>query len=221
MSLNATAARRLGAAPALLGLLLLGACGTRHIQVDNLALDGQPKPAAWNGTIAIASDPAGARCTVTRNGAEVARVAATPGNVQLARGNSPAQVACSAPGRMDTTVTLRPLRDFGLHHHQPTGPVGAMNHREDIASGRVRRFDDVTVAMPPASFASAAERDAWFAQRAQAVRAGWATPIARATRSQDAMIDTSATLRGYEAEDLAALDRQRAAAVIAPAARRR
>jgi len=221
MTFNATAARRLGTMPALFGLLLLGACGTRHVEVDNRALDGQAKPAAWNGTITVASDPTGARCTVTRDGAEVARIAATPGNVRLARGNSPAQVACSAPGRMDTTVTLRPLRDFGLHHHQPTGPVGAVNHREDIASGRVRRFEDVAVALPPASFASAAERDAWFAQRAQSVRAGWATPIARATRSPDATIDTAATLRGYEAEDLAALDRQRAAAVIAAPARRR
>lgn len=221
MKPHAIAMRRFAAAPALLGLLLLGACGTRHIEVDNRALDGQPKPAAWNGTITVSSDPAGARCIVTRDGTEVARIAATPGNVQLARGNSPAQVTCSAPGRMDTTVTLRPLRDFGLHHHQPTGPFGAINHREDIATGRVRRFENVTVALPPASFASAAERDAWFAQRAQAIRAGWAEPIARATRSQEAMIDSAATLRGYEAEDLAALDRQRAAAVVAPPARRR
>ena len=54
-----------------------------------------------------------------------------------------------------------------------------------------------------------------------AIRAGWAEPIARATRSQEAMIDSAATLRGYEAEDLAALDRQRAAAVVAAPARRR
>ena len=42
MTPHATAMRRFAAAPALFGLLLLGACGTRHIEVDNRALDGQP-----------------------------------------------------------------------------------------------------------------------------------------------------------------------------------
>jgi hypothetical protein len=222
MSSMFPARRRLTvAAPALLGALVLAGCGTAHIQADTRALDGAARPAAWNGSIALASDPAGARCTVTRDGAQVAQVAATPGNVTLARGNSPAQVTCAAPGRMDTTVTLRPLRDFAVQHHQPSGPIGAVNNREDIQSGRVRRFYDATVAMPPASFASAAERDAWFAGRAQAIRAGWAPHIARAERANAATIDTAATLRGYEAEDLAALDRQRAASVVAAVRRGR
>ena len=221
MSSLISARRRLAVAPAVLGLVLLTGCGTMHIQVDSRALDGEAKPAAWNGSITVASDPAGARCTVSRDGQQVAQVAATPGNVQLARGNSPAEVACSAPGRMDTTVTLRPLRDFGVHHHQPSGPLGAMNGREDIRTGRVRRFYDVTVALPPASFASAAERDSWFAARAQAVRAYWAPHIARAQRSDLATIDTADTLRGYESADLAALDRQKAAATIAAPRRAR
>lgn len=207
--------------PAMLGLLLLAGCGTMSAQQDGRALEGAAKPPAWNGTITLASNPAGARCTVTRDNAQVAQIAATPGNVQLARGNAPAVVTCAAPGHLETAVTLRPLRDWGLHHHQPSGPAGAVNHREDLRSGRTRRFYDVTVDLPPASFASAAERDAWFAARAQAVRAGWAVHIARAERSSQAAMDTADTLRGYMNEDLAALERQKAATVVAAARRGR
>lgn len=206
--------RKLAAMPALLGLLLLTGCGTYHIRADREALDGQQRPEAWNGTIAVSSNPAGARCTVTRDGTEVATIAATPGNVQLARGNSPAVVSCAAPGRMDTTATLRPLRDFGLHHHQATGPAGTINRRIDIETGRHRRFYDHTVALPPASFASVGERDAWFAAEAEKVRTYWALHIGRAQRNELATTDSPDTLRGFMNEDLAALDRQKAAAAI-------
>ncbi|WP_137127466.1 hypothetical protein [Roseomonas sp. HF4] len=222
MAFNILAQARIpSAAPALVGLLLLAGCGTAHIQFDNRALDGAQRPEAWNGTIVVASEPAGARCVVTREGAQVAEIAATPANVTLARGNSPAEVRCAAPGRLETTATLRPLRDFGVQHHQPTGPVGAVNHRIDRETGRVRRFYDVTVALPPASFSSAEARDAWFAGRAQTVRADWALHIGRAERSSEATIDTAETLRGYLAADLAALDRQKAAATVATSRRGR
>lgn len=208
--------------PAVLGLLLLlGACGQMSARVDSEALGGQPRPQPWNGTITIASDPSGAACTVERDGSVVARIASTPGQVQLARGNSPAIVRCTAPGRVDTAVTLRPLRDFGVHHHQPTGPRGAVEHQRDLETGRVRRFFDVTVALPPASFPTAAARDAWFAERAAAIRAYWAPHIAAAERSSAATIDTPQTLRGYMEQDLAALENLKAATRVGAAPRRR
>lgn len=211
--------RKLAGAPALLGLLLLAGCGTYHIRADGEALDGQQKPEAWNGTITVSSSPSGARCSVTRDGAQAATVV-TPGNVQLARGNSPAVVSCAAAGRMDTSVTLRPLRDFGVHHHQATGPAGAVNRRTDIETGRHRRFYDTTVSLPPAVFASAGERDAWFAAESEKVRAYWAVHIARAQRNALATTDSADTLRGFMNEDLAALDRQRSVAVVGAPARR-
>jgi hypothetical protein len=207
--------------PAVFGLLLLAGCGTYHIRADSEALDGGQRPEAWNGTITVASSPAGARCTVTRDGAEVASIAATPANLQLARGNSPVTVSCAAPGRMDTTATLRPHRDFGVHHHQATGPVGAVERRRDIETGRHRRFYDHTVAMPPASFASAGERDAWFSAEAQKIRAYWAPHIARAGRNALATTDSAETLTGYMNSDLAALDSQRAVSVVGPVRRGR
>jgi hypothetical protein len=208
------------AAPAFVALLALAGCGNYHVRADAAALAGEAAPPAWNGSITVASQPSGASCIATRDGAQVAQVT-TPAQVRLERGNSPVELRCTAAGHLDTVVTLRPLRDFGLHHHQATGPVGSQRHAEDIRTGRVRRFSDVTVALPPASFATAGERDAWFAARAQAIRAAWAVPIGRAERSRDAMIDSPDTLRGYMNADLAALDQQKAATTVGRAARRR
>jgi len=208
------------AIPAFAALLALSGCGTYHIQADHAALGSESAPPAWNGTVTVSSDPTGASCTVTRDGTQIAQLTA-PAQLRLDRGNSPAALSCTAAGHVATNVTMHPLRDFGVQHHQATGPIGAMNMAEDIRSGRVRRFYDVTVVLPPASFATAAERDSWFAARAQAIRTAWAVPIGRAERSQDAMIDSAETLRGYMNADLAALEQQKAATTISRPARRR
>lgn len=227
MTIASSPRHRAGLAiPAFAALLALSGCGSYHLRADGAALGGEQAPPAWNGTVTVSSDPTGASCTMTRDGAEVPQITAptqitTPAQLHLARGNSPAQLRCTAAGRVATTVTMRPLRDFGVHHHQATGPVGAANMAEDIRTGRVRRFYDVTVVLPPASFATAAERDAWFTARAQAIRTAWGVQIGRAERSQDAMIDSAETLRGYMNGDLAALEQQKAATTVARPARRR
>lgn len=208
------------ALPAFAALFALSGCGSYHLRADSEALGGAQAPAAWNGSITVASTPVGATCTVTRDGAAVAQITA-PAQVSLARGNTPAEIRCAAPRQVATTMTLRPMRDFGVKLNQATGPVGTRLHAEDVSTGRVRRFSDVTVALPPASFATAAERDAWFAARAAAIRADWTVLISRAERSQDAMIDSPATLRGYMNADLTALEQQKAATTVLRAARRR
>jgi hypothetical protein len=240
--------RRAAAMPAFLGLLALGGCAYWSDTADPAALGDAARPAPWtapaqdsspetarpwlgptqsgrccgagSGVITVASEPPGARCTVTRDGNRVAEIV-TPAQVTLVRGNSPATLSCSAPGRLTTTATLYPLRDFAVWHHQPRGDRGTAEHRRDIETGRVRRFFDTTVHLPPARFASAAERDAWFAARAEAIRAAWAEPIARARRSAGAryngMIDSPETLTRYMQNDLAALDALRAQAQVGPA----
>ncbi|MCX7685145.1 MAG: hypothetical protein N2Z67_07730 [Acetobacteraceae bacterium] len=240
---------RAAALPMLFGLLALGACGGQGSSIaDSAVLASAPRPPMWGGAavdrspeelrpwlgptqsgqccgpgtgvITVASVPPGATCTVSRDGQRVAELT-TPARVELLRGNSPATVSCTAPGHLPTTVTLRPLRDLGVHHHQPIPGRGAQEHRRDIETGRVRRFFDVTVHLPPARFASAAERDAWFSARAAEIRAYWAEPIARAERAAAAryngMIDSPETLRGYMQADLAALEAQRAATQAGPA----
>lgn len=219
-----TTARRAGpAATALLGLVALAGCASSA--ADSTALNGEPRPAPYAGRITVASEPAGARCVLT-NTADNARVAeiTTPAQVPLARSTAIIEARCSAPGRMDTTLAIRPVRDFApdIHHPQPIG-TGAVQNAIAVRTGSTRRYDDVTVHLPPQPFASAAARDAWFADRAEAIRREAAPGIARAQRSPAATIDTAEVLQGYLQQDLAALERQKAAATLEtqPAARRR
>lgn len=207
--------RRALPATALLASLALAGCGTTLS--DSSALDGQARPPAYPGSITLSSEPAGARCVLvnTANQNRIGEVT-TPAQVTLPRSTAIIEARCSSPGRMDTTVALRPARDFAdnIHHPQPTGPTAVFQVAEAVSSGRTRRYFDTTVHLPPAPFASEAARDAWFAERAEATRQAAAPNIARAERAPNATIDTSETLRRYLAEDLARLDRQKAEATI-------
>lgn len=203
------------AAGALLGLLALAGCGSALS--DSSALGGEPRPAAYPGRITLASDPAGARCilTNTTDGSRIGEVT-TPAQVPLPRGTAIIDAACSAPGRMETTIALRPVRDFaeGIHHPQPVG-TGAIQNAAVVRSGSTRRYNDTTVMLPPQPFPSAEARDAWFTDRANAIRAAAAPNITRAQRASNATIDTPQVLQGYLAADLAALERQKAVAMVA------
>lgn len=209
--------RPLTASGALLGLLALAGCGSAAS--DTSALDGEPRPASYPGRITLNSDPAGARCVLTNtsDGSRLAEVT-TPAQVALPRSTAIIEAACTAPGRAETTMALRPVRDFaeGIHHPQPIG-TGIAQNAVAVRTGSTRRYNDATVVLPPQPFASAEARDAWFADRAAAIRAAAAPGIARAQRAPSATIDTPEVLQGYLAADLAALDRQKAAAVIAAA----
>ena len=201
----------------LLAPLALAGCGSA--MSDSTALGNDPRPSAYPGSIALTSDPVGARCVLT-NMATNAQVAAviTPATVPLARGTAAIEATCSAAGSMDTTVVIRPVRDFAsnIHHPQPVGS-GIAQNAVAVQTGSTRRYDDAFVPLPPQPFASAAARDAWFADRAEQIRQAAAPGIARAQRGASATIDTAETLRGYLAEDLARLERQKAAATVAGA----
>jgi hypothetical protein len=215
--------RALPFAAGLAGLLALAGCGSAVS--DNTALAGAPRPAPYTGSITLSSEPPGASCVLTNTATQAAvGTVTTPAQVALPRSTAIIEARCTAAGRMETVAMIRPIRDFApdIHHPQPTGPTAVVQVADAVRTGRTRRYENTTVAMPPSPFASAEARDAWFADRAQAIRAAAADGIARAERSPQAMIDTAETLRGYLAEDLARLDRQKAAATIegAPARRR-
>ncbi|MBR0670293.1 hypothetical protein [Neoroseomonas soli] len=181
-----------------------------------MALGGDPRPNPYAGVITVSSEPPGARCVVTKaaDGAQVAEIA-TPGQVPLPRSTAIVEARCSGPARMDTTAVIRPVRDFaaGVHHPQPVG-TGAVQNAVVVRTGSTRRYNDVTVHLPPVPFASAEARDAWFAERADAMRREAAPAIARARRASNATIDTAEELERYLAEDLARLGQQKAAATI-------
>lgn len=202
---------------ALLAPFALAGCGSALS--DSSALGNDPRPAPYSGSITLTSDPVGARC-VLANMATNSQVAAviTPAAVPLPRGTAAIEATCTAAGSMDTTVVIRPVRDFaaGIHHPQPVG-TGIAQNAVVVQTGSTRRYNDTFVPLPPQPFASAAARDAWFTDRAEQIRQSAAPGIARAQRGSGATIDTVETLRGYLAEDLARLERQKAAATVASA----
>ncbi len=199
---------------ALGALLLLAGCASNAS--DNTALGDTARPGPWGGEVTIASAPSGARCVVTNAGAPVATIATTPGAVALPRATAVLEVACSASGRADTTAALRPGRDFAVHHPQPVG-TGTIQNAVAVRTGSTRRYFDTTIHLPPARFASAAERDAWFETRTTALRAAAAPAIARAERAPLSTIDDAAAERAFLAADLARLDQQRASAIVTAA----
>ncbi len=207
--------RTLPATAALCCALALAGCGSALS--DGAALGNEARPAPYPGRITLSSDPAGATCvlTNTEDGARIGEVT-TPAQVPLARGTAIIQAACTAPGHLATTVALRPVRDFaeGIRHPQPIGS-GAIQNAVVVRSGSTRRYNDVTVVLPPQSFPSIEARDAWLAQREAALRAAAAPAIARAQRAPTATIDTPQVLTAYLEADLAALRQQQAMATVA------
>lgn len=214
--------RALPIAAGFAALLSLAGCGSSV--ADSTALAGAPRPAPYPGSITLASEPPGASCVLTNTATQAAvGTVTTPAQVTLPRSTAIIEARCTAPGRMETVAMIRPIRDFApdIHHPQPTGPTAVVQVADAVRTGRTRRYENTTVVMPPAPFASAEARDAWFADRAQAIRAAAADGIARAERAPQATIDTAETLRGYLAEDLARLDQQKAAATVESAPTRR
>lgn len=210
-------ARPAALAAIMLAPLSLAGCGSALS--DAAALGNNPRPMPYTGTIALTSEPPGARCVLTNTatGNQVAAVT-TPATITLPRGTAIIEATCTATGSMPTTASIRPVRDFAsnVHHPAPVGS-GIVQNLAVVASGTTRRYNDTVVHLPPQPFASAAVRDTWFAERAEQTRQAAAPAIARAQRAPGATIDTAETLTGYLQQDLARLDAQKAQATIAPA----
>jgi hypothetical protein len=200
---------------ALLAPLVLAGCGSALS--DSQALGNAPRPAPYTGSIRLTSEPPGARCVLTQaaTNSPVAE-ATTPATIPLPRGTAIVNATCNAPGSMPTTVAIRPVRDFAanIHHPQPVG-TGLAQNLAAVQSGRTRRYNDTVIHLPPQPFASAAARDAWFADRATQIRQAAAPAIAQAQRAPGATIDSAETLAAYLAADLARLQQQKALATVA------
>jgi hypothetical protein len=184
---------------------------------------GEARPPAYAGRITLGSVPPGARCVLvnTADGARLAEVT-TPAEVPLARGTAVIEARCGAAGHAEARAALRPVRDFaaGVHHPRPIG-TGAVQNAIAVRTGSTRRYEDMTVHLPPVNFATAEARDGWFAARAAALRAAAAPWIPRAERAPNATIDTVEPFRAQLAEDLAALEGLRAATGVSSRAAER
>ncbi|MBP0464322.1 hypothetical protein J5Y09_10390 [Roseomonas sp. PWR1] len=206
----------------LLGLVLLSAPGCATVALNAALRAANPAP-PWNGEVRVASDPEGARCAIHRGDRVVAEIAATPGTVRLERSHAVLDVRCTAEGHLPASERLRPGDDPAVFRMAPNGIVGATATVISLASARTMRYPGtIDVALPPATFASEAARDQWFALRRDAVLARRAADIALAEERCRAQAEHGCdpslmVMREEQAQDLAALDALRGRATIAPA----
>lgn len=155
---------------ALLPLFALTGCiaGTIHVVGRATGL----KPPAWDGFVAVSTDPPGQRCIAERDGTLLAALEATPGRIAIPHSAFPYQLRCAGAGAAETVHVFRPEPDPGAFVPLPTGVVGIAMLTAAVASGSINRFPpEVAIASPPAEFPDAAARDAWFAPRAEALAA--------------------------------------------------
>jgi hypothetical protein len=199
-------------------ILSLPGCATAALNAALRAAHPQP---AWNGEVAVASDPPGARCTVGRGERVMAEVPATPGTVRLARSYTTLEVRCIAAGFLETAEVLRARDDPAVFRMAPNGVIGATATVISLASARTMRYPgEVTVALVPASFPSEAARERFFAERREAVVAARAAGIALAEERCRANAESSCdpallVMQREQEDDLRRLDSLRAQAGVA------
>ncbi|MBR0671236.1 hypothetical protein [Neoroseomonas soli] len=200
-------------------MLVLPGCATVALNAALRAANPQP---AWNGEVAVASDPPGARCTVNRGDRVMAEVLATPGTVQLSRSHITLEVRCVAEGHLEGIDLLRPQDDPAVFRMAPNGIIGATATVFSLASARTMRYPaEVTVALPPALFPSEAARELWFSGRRDAIIARRAAALALAEDRCRANAETTTcdpalmVMQREQADELDRLERQRAQAGVA------
>lgn len=203
----------------LLGVsLAMPGCATVAMNAALRAAHPQP---AWDGQVAIASEPAGAACRVMRGDRVVAEVPTTPGTVELTRSHAILEVRCQAEGYIETAEVLRPRDDPAVFRMAPNGIIGATATVISLAGALTMRYPgEVTVAMPPEVFASEAERDRWFAGRRDQILAVRATEIALAedrcrTVTEGSCDPNLMVMRQEQEDDLRRLDALRDRAGLA------
>lgn len=199
------------------GLLSLPGCAT--VAMNAAMRAAYPHP-PWNGEVALASEPPGARCAIHRGDNVVAEVPAAPGTVQLTRSHAVLEVRCQADGYIETAEAMRPIDDPAVFRMAPNGIIGATATVISLASARTMRYPgQVTIAMVPATFPDEDSRTQFFETRRGAILAARAAQLALADERCRAQSETTCdpaamVLRQEQEDDLARLDRMRAQAQV-------
>lgn len=200
-----------------IAMLSLPGCATAALNAALRAAHPQP---AWNGEVAVASEPAGAACAVHRGDRQVAEVPAAPGTVTLPRSHAVLEVRCRADGYIETAALLRPVDDPAVFRMAPNGIIGATATIISLASARTMRYaGTVTIAMVPAVFPDEGARTHFFEARRGSILAARAAQLALADERCRAQPDTTCdpagmVMRQEQEEDLARLERMRAQAQV-------
>jgi hypothetical protein len=120
--------------------------------------------------VTVQTDPAGATCTLTRDGGTVAVVNPTPGTVTVGKSHTDLAVRCTKDGYIDAVGTIgSKFQPMTFGNILFGGLVGIV---VDAASGATAEYEPtITIVLVPASFPTAGARDAFFDRRRDDFRA--------------------------------------------------
>lgn len=112
-------------------------------------------------SVNVNTEPAGATCTLTRKGKQIAVINPTPGTVNVDKSKDALAVSCTKPSYLESAGTIP------SHFHPMTfGNIlfgGLIGVAIDAGSGAMNEYEpSVTLTMIPAEFPSDRERDAFF-----------------------------------------------------------
>lgn len=91
--------------------------------------------------VAVASDPPGASCQVSRENTDLGTVPATPGSIKVAKGTAPLIVACSMSGYETITGGFE-ARYLGANHPGTLAPFGARSGAPPAVDPRDYAYPD-------------------------------------------------------------------------------
>lgn len=129
--------------------------------------------------VAIGTEPAGASCLVTGGAEPVAEIAATPAVVRLPQSPRDLRVFCTAPGHTPVAASLPVEYDrTQLAAAAVLATVSPLYGGAGAAFAAAHRYPErLDVLLRPMRFATARERDAFFAGRADESRRHFDQPI--------------------------------------------
>ena len=115
-------------------------------------------------TVTVDSEPRGAECLMTREGAGIGTIRATPETVIVDRGDEDIKISCEKEGYLTTIATLpSELEGMTFGNLLFGGLIGVA---VDAASDANSKYPEaISIQMVPETFESREERDAFFDAR--------------------------------------------------------
>ena len=165
-------------------------------------------------SVTVSTDPAGANCALSRDGAQIAVVNPTPGTVTVEKARGTIALACKKLGYQDSAGVLASTFQAMTFGNILFG--GIIGVAVDAGSGAMNEYPPmVTITMVPEEFGSIAERDAFFDR----LRASFVTEAAEVKEriKSKCSSDCDAQLKAADdgvAEKLAQIETRRQAARV-------
>lgn len=148
-------------------------------------------------TIRIETEPAGARCELTRDGTLVTRIPATPATISLFKEKGELALTCNKPGYLEGRLDeASGFQNMMLGNILIGGLIGVVI---DAGSGAMYKYpESVRMFLIPEHFDDAADRDRFFDALQKRVEQETLAAIA-AAREGCAADDCSTTINGLKA----------------------